>query len=336
VSSCPACGALVEPVQSVLGAAAACVPCDLAWFSPASTALASSGAYFHSYSPPTGRQCPTCGRNTAARNVIAGKHAVAGWHCANCDRFASPLAPLLRLGRPARPPRPVKEAVPSREPTEVRTIDERDRVFSFLLGLPLELSEGIDRRPPVTMALVGICVAVFVAEIVLGGDFADSLALHTEYLSYATAWQLATCIFVHVSAAHLLGNLYFLVSFGALPEARLGPLRFAALFLLSGLAGSVLFLCLNLGEATAAAGASGSVSGLLGFYFLAFPRHRVGVSLFFKVIRVPALLYLGLWFILQIGFFVMDSDPVAYSAHLGGFLTGVALGVFYKRRSARP
>jgi len=326
-------------ISTGIGPIAACAPCGSAFIHRVSTSSSGVERYFHPFTAPGRQSCPSCRRGTAQRNLLAGPLNLAGSLCEACDLFIIPLA-SLRPG-PRTRERPAVVPLVKETPVEIKRIDERDRVFSFLLGLPLELTVDVAPRPPAVLSIMAGCILLFIAGGLTEGALSAALALGTNAVRLATSWQLLTSCFVHWGVLHLLGNMYFLFAFGRLPESRIGPVRLLTLFLVSGLAGNVLFLILNFGEDRLLAGASGGISGILGFYFVAFPSHRVGLSVFFTVLRVPAIVFLGLWFVLQIGASGGEEDPVAYAAHIGGFLAGIVLalawrGTFSGARRSKP
>jgi membrane associated rhomboid family serine protease len=141
-----------------------------------------------------------------------------------------------------------------------------------------------------------------------------------------------TAMFMHGSFLHIAGNMLFLWIFGNNIEDAMGPLKFIAFYLLSGVAALALQVAFNPDSTVPTIGASGAIAGVLGGYILLYPRARV-LTLIFLIffvtfIEIPAVLVLGLWFLQQIYFGVADlSDPtgggVAYFAHIGGFLFGL-------------
>ena len=139
-----------------------------------------------------------------------------------------------------------------------------------------------------------------------------------------------TSIFLHGGWSHLLGNMLFLAIFGDNIEDCCGHLRYLAFYLASGIAASALWTLTAWGANFPAVGASGAISGVLGAYFILYPnakiRTLIGVGFFWRMIRVPAYMMIGLWFIYQL---LLASLPlntgVAYTAHIGGFLAGMAL-----------
>jgi membrane associated rhomboid family serine protease len=133
-----------------------------------------------------------------------------------------------------------------------------------------------------------------------------------------------TSMFLHVDALHLAGNVLYLWIFGAALEARIGSLRFAAFFLVCGLAASLLHVASAPGSYLPAVGASGAISGLLGAYAASRPRRRL--RLVWPPLEVPAFALFALWIVLQaLSALAGRGEPagaVAGWAHVGGFLAG--------------
>ena len=147
---------------------------------------------------------------------------------------------------------------------------------------------------------------------------------------WATAF---TSMFMHGSLLHLAGNMLFLWIFGNNIEDSMGRARFVAFYLLGGLAALALQVLFDPSATVPTVGASGAIAAVLGGYAVLYPRARVLTVVFiiiiFTVVRLPALLVLGLWFLLQL--LPAFSQPVsesgggvAYFAHIGGFLFGLA------------
>ncbi len=144
---------------------------------------------------------------------------------------------------------------------------------------------------------------------------------------------LFTSMFMHGGWAHILGNMLYLWIFGDNLEDRLGHGRYLLFYLLVGLLASLahVFTSVLIGEnlQIPSLGASGAIAGVLGGYLLLFPRRRVTVILLRIVTQVRAIFAVGLWFVLQLvgglGVVAGGSDGVAYAAHIGGFIAGLAL-----------
>jgi membrane associated rhomboid family serine protease len=155
-----------------------------------------------------------------------------------------------------------------------------------------------------------------------------------------------TAMFMHGGLLHLGGNMLFLWIFGNNVEDSMGPLRFIVFYLLAGLAATALQTAFNTDSAIPNIGASGAVAGVLGGYLLLFPRARVitviFIIFFFTIVELPAILILGFWFVQQVlfGYFGLSSGGegggVAYLAHVGGFVFGLAaIRVFASERRRR-
>ena len=145
---------------------------------------------------------------------------------------------------------------------------------------------------------------------------------------------ILTCIFLHGGWMHFLGNMWFLYIFGDNVEDRFGHLGYALFYLACGVLASMTHLVTNLGSTVPTIGASGAIAGVMGAYFLLYPRAKVltvvPIFFFLEMIVLPAPLFLGVWFLIQFfqGAFAitsMQSTGVAWWAHIGGFLAGLIL-----------
>ena len=152
------------------------------------------------------------------------------------------------------------------------------------------------------------------------------------------AWHtLLTSMFMHGGWLHLIGNMWFLWIFGNNVEDAMGHVRFAIFYLLCGLVAAGLQLYLTTNPAIPMVGASGAIGGVMGAYILLYPRVHVHLLLilgfFLTTIAVPAVFMLGYWFLLQLagGYFdTGEGGGVAFWAHVGGFVAGVVLILFFR------
>jgi membrane associated rhomboid family serine protease len=163
-----------------------------------------------------------------------------------------------------------------------------------------------------------------------------------------TALTAVTSMFMHGSILHLGGNMLFLWIFGNNVEDSMGRGRFVLFYLLAGLAALAAQIAVSLDAPVPTIGASGAVAGVLGGYLLLYPRARVVTLIFlvffFTIIEIPAMIVLGLWFLQQLYFGLADfvnpvgeGGGVAYFAHIGGFVFGLALiKVFAVKRKSIP
>lgn len=142
--------------------------------------------------------------------------------------------------------------------------------------------------------------------------------------------SLVSSMFMHGGWLHLIGNMWFLGIFGNNVEEAMGSVRFAAFYLISGLAASAAQMLASPASTAPMVGASGAIGGVMGAYALLFP--RVGVHMlvilgfYVTTIAVPAVLMLGYWFVIQILAGVLRTGGgVAVWAHVGGFVAGLLL-----------
>ena len=143
---------------------------------------------------------------------------------------------------------------------------------------------------------------------------------------------LLTSMFMHGGLAHIAGNMWFLWIFGDNIEHDLGRARYIAFYLLCGLLASLAHVLVSAWGPSAeipSLGASGAISGVMGAYLLLHPKRRVTVLMLRTVMNVPGYVAVGLWFVFQVisglGMLGGMSTGVAYAAHVGGFLAGLAL-----------
>ncbi len=145
---------------------------------------------------------------------------------------------------------------------------------------------------------------------------------------------LVTSMFIHGGLLHLLGNLLYLWIFGDNVEALTGHVRFIFFYLACGFVATLTHVVFDPNSTIPMVGASGAISGILGAYLVRFPKARIHVLFIFfiliRIIRVPAVIVLGFWFLMQIanGVGTLSSESmggVAWFAHIGGFVAGILL-----------
>jgi len=212
-------------------------------------------------------------------------------------------------------------------------------------------------RPILTWALVAINVAVFFLEVSRPADALQAFVtawgvVPREYsagrdlapLIPVPFWStLLTSMFLHGGWMHLGGNMLYLWIFGDNLEHRMGHARFLVFYLLCGLAAGGAHIMFNSSSNVPTVGASGAISGILGGYLMLFPKNKVRVLTRGGVMAVPAMYVLGFWifiqFISSVGSMANTSGTgegggVAYLAHVGGFVAGLALVKLFARRAA--
>jgi len=136
-----------------------------------------------------------------------------------------------------------------------------------------------------------------------------------------------TSLFLHANLVHLLGNMWFLWIFGDNVEDRFGHVLYLLLYLGAGIVGTVGFVLLRPHETVPLVGASGAIAGVLGAYLVMFPFRPVLAFAGFFLLPVPALLFIGLWFVAQ---FAVGDTNVAWEAHVAGFLAGAAAALLLR------
>ncbi len=212
------------------------------------------------------------------------------------------------------------------------------------------------RRPAlVTYGIIACLAAVFIWQVALGPagneaaiyalGFIPAVAFGVDTLPATLIWLPApltvlTSMFLHGGFFHLAGNALYLWIFGDNIEDRMGRGRFIVFYLLCGTAAALAQALPEIDSRVPMIGASGAISGVLGAYAVLYPRARVLVALPIFVIlytvHLPAILVLGLWFALQLASSAMLASAeagVAFRAHIGGFVAGVALvGLFVRWR----
>jgi membrane associated rhomboid family serine protease len=141
-------------------------------------------------------------------------------------------------------------------------------------------------------------------------------------------FNFLSSMFMHGSIAHIFGNMLFLWIFGDNLENLLGHVRYAAFYLICGFAAAGAQIIMGPDSIIPMLGASGAISGVLGGYVLLFPQRQVRAIIFNFLTTVPAFVAIGLWILYQIvvGYLTpAGTGGVAYAAHIGGFIAGVAL-----------
>ena len=157
-------------------------------------------------------------------------------------------------------------------------------------------------------------------------------------------YTLFTSMFMHAGWLHLLGNMLFLYVFGDNVEDVFGHVGYIGFYVISGLAAafthilSIIFFHEMGSLSDGVVGASGAISGVLGAYFVLYPRAKILTLVFYAILPLPAFVFLGFWFVLQWFYGIFDiAGGVAYWAHIGGFVAGMFLALIFglKRKKAR-
>jgi membrane associated rhomboid family serine protease len=222
--------------------------------------------------------------------------------------------------------------------------------------IPLHDDNPTRIAPYLTIAFAIACVLVFFWQLSLGPQV--QRAIYSLGMIPATvfggkslppdlvlvpAWMtMFTSMFMHGGWMHLIGNMLYLWIFGNNVEDAMGHVRFILFYLLCGIAAVLAQALPDPGSEVPMIGASGAISGILGAYLILYPHARVLVAIPFGFIihtmRIPAGFVLGFWFIMQLISSAAAGDQqggVAFGAHIGGFIAGMALIPFFKHKNAR-
>jgi membrane associated rhomboid family serine protease len=208
---------------------------------------------------------------------------------------------------------------------------------------PYEITRGEDIRVPIE---VPIAAGVDDGEIFAPLEPRGRVETIPQGPGPTPIWlTLLTSMFLHGGIMHLAGNMLYLWIFGDNVEEVLGHVRFVLVYLACGLVASLVQIFANPNSLIPTLGASGAIAGVMGAYLVWFPMNRVRVLFGYMIFEVPAILTIGLWVVLQvfsgIGSLgsVGNTGGVAYLAHAGGAICGIAVGWAmrdYVRRTRRP
>ena len=200
--------------------------------------------------------------------------------------------------------------------------------------------------PVVTIGLIVLNIIVFLYELSLGRGV-DAFMLYYGLVPAAFSWMnVFTSMFLHGGFLHVAGNMLYLWIFGDNVEDRMGHGRFLVFYLLCGVAAALAQTITSPDSVVPMVGASGAIAGVMGAYFVLYPRSRIVTLIplffFFRVVEVPAIFFLGIWFLMQfisgdgsIGTAIgRNTGGVAFWAHVAGFVAGIT-GVGLFRRAER-
>jgi membrane associated rhomboid family serine protease/Zn-finger nucleic acid-binding protein len=272
--------------------------------------------------------CATC-RGLWLDNSEAQRLKKAGAHVATTAAISIPrFEPGMRLNEPP----------PGQEKTGVGWY-----LFQLFTAMPIEVYNPKRKAAVVCLSLIAACFVVFGIEIVAIGAGDEKFlyrfgAVTSDLLRGRNLHAAVTHMFLHGGIMHILGNMWFLWTFGDNVEDRVGRVRFTILYLVFGFAALILQMILGGDPNVPLVGASGAISGLMGAYLGLFPRARVYQVIFFIRWKMPAWLYLGGWAALNalVGAVELGNHAkgagVAWWAHVGGFVAGLAWALILGRK----
>jgi membrane associated rhomboid family serine protease len=218
--------------------------------------------------------------------------------------------------------------------------------------IPIRDLNPTRNTPWVTWTLLLLCGLVFAWQAVLPDgldrDFVFAYGLVPRRLAHgadpAALLTVLTSMFMHGGLMHIVGNLWFLRMFGDNVEDNMGPARYALFYLLCGAAAAAAQVAMSPASGVPMVGASGAIAGVLAAYLVLYPHARVvalvPIFIFIQFMEIPAFVFIALWFGLQffsgVGSLGATGGGVAYWAHIGGFVAGLALAFLFRTQRPAP
>ena len=202
--------------------------------------------------------------------------------------------------------------------------------------------------PYITTTIIALNVVAWLFEIGLPRDvlpaFLQAFGVVPANFNPST---LITSMFLHGGWMHIIGNMWYLWIFGDNVEDRLGHGRFIVFYLLAGAVAALGQIAVDPTSTLPTIGASGAIAGVMGAYFVLYPRSRVLTAvtliIFWEIIEVPAIVLLGFWFLMQLvsaGSIAVTANTggggVAFAAHVAGFVFGMGAVFLFRKRATRP
>jgi membrane associated rhomboid family serine protease len=199
--------------------------------------------------------------------------------------------------------------------------------------------------PIVTAGLICVNALVFVLELIGGDDFVNAYSMvPADVVSGQHLYTVFTSMFMHAGWEHIIGNMVFLWAFGPEVEDAMGGARYLIFYLLGGLASSAAEIAIDPSSSIPSLGASGAIAAVMGAFVITYPRDQIKsvlvIGWFARVTLVPALVFIGVWFLMQLFSEVgtvagVQSDGVAYMAHIGGMVFGAATARLFEAGGGR-
>jgi membrane associated rhomboid family serine protease len=198
--------------------------------------------------------------------------------------------------------------------------------------------------PYITVTIIILNVLAWLFELALPADVRTLfLQVYGVVPADFHATTLITSMFLHGGWMHVLGNMWYLWIFGDNVEDRLGHGRFIVFYLLCGIIAALGQIAIDPGSTLPTIGASGAIAGVMGAYFVLYPRSRVltliPLFFFWEIIELPAIVLLGFWFVIQLfsaGTIAITASTggggVAFAAHVAGFVVGMIGGLVFRKR----
>ena len=215
--------------------------------------------------------------------------------------------------------------------------------------IPLKDDNPTSNKPTVTYFIIGLCVFIFLIQISTQSYKTGQLfysyglipsvlmghnQLPMDLYAIPSLITIFTSMFLHGGFMHLAGNMLYMWIFADNIEDNLGHVKFLIFYLLTGIGAAMTQVLIDTQSQVPMVGASGAIGGVLGAYLINHPNAKVLVLIpfgfFSQLIKIKALYVLGFWFILQ---FISSGGGVAYAAHIGGFISGIVLILFFNKKN---
>jgi membrane associated rhomboid family serine protease len=291
---------------------------------------------------PEGKMCPRCGDRMSPYNYAYDSNIILD-KCSKCQLIWADKGEIIKIGQYVKG-NPTLErlgaALADREAERARYQDMVEEaaefarmarpVSGFRIGfLPLSDDAETHTFPLVTALIILLNVLLFLA-LPQSEETFDSLGfIPALFFAGKELHRIVTSEFVHIGFGHLFGNMLFLWIFGDNVEGRFRRVPFFLAYLFFGIVASLTHAITTSDQNIPCVGASGAISGVMGAYFILFPQARVRTVIGHYVVPLPAFVFLGVWFLMQLLFSAAESS-IAYFAHIGGFVIGAIVAFAWK------
>ena len=217
--------------------------------------------------------------------------------------------------------------------------------------IPLKDDNPTSRRPIITYFIIGLCTVIFLIQIssesyktgelfysygLIPSVLMGHNQLRVDLYAIPAFITIFSSMFMHGGFMHLIGNMLYMWIFADNIEDNLGITKFIIFYLLCGIGAAMTQVLMDTHSQIPMIGASGAIGGVLGAYLINHPKAKVLVLIpfgfFSQLLKIKALYVLGFWFILQ---FISSGGGVAYAAHIGGFVSGMILILFFNKKTKR-
>tara|TARA_Y100000590_G_scaffold142859_1_gene163948 strand:+ start:1106 stop:1792 length:687 start_codon:yes stop_codon:yes gene_type:complete len=214
--------------------------------------------------------------------------------------------------------------------------------------IPLRDDNPTSGRPVITYLLISLCVLVFLVQLssqsyktgqlfysygLIPSVLMGHKQLPIDLYAVPAYMTIFSSMFMHGGFMHIIGNMLYMWIFADNIEDDLGSTKFIIFYLLSGIGAAMTQVLMDTHSQVPMVGASGAIGGVLGAYLINHPKAKVLVLIpfgfFSQLVKIKSLYVLGFWFILQ---FISSGGGVAYAAHIGGFVTGMILILFFNKK----